>query len=36
MKKLVMKNILKLEEAAMTVLGIYFLSFHNLGIPIWI
>lgn len=31
-----MKNILKLEEAAMTVLGIYFLTIHNLHISIWI
>lgn len=31
-----MKNILKLEEIAMTAIGIYLLTFHNLGISIWI
>jgi Domain of unknown function (DUF4260) len=31
-----MKTILKLEEAAMTVIGIYFLTCYNLGLPIWL
>jgi hypothetical protein len=31
-----MKIILKLEEAAMAAIGIYFLSFHNLGLSVWI
>jgi hypothetical protein len=30
-----MKNTLKLEELAMTAVGIYFLSLHNLGLPWW-
>jgi hypothetical protein len=32
----VMKTILKLEEAAMTAVAIYFLSLHSLGLPIWV
>jgi hypothetical protein len=31
-----MKTILKLEEAAMASIGIYFLSLYNLGLPIWL
>jgi Domain of unknown function (DUF4260) len=31
-----MKSILKLEEAAMTTLGIYFLTRYNLGLSVWI
>ncbi|MDB5231267.1 MAG: hypothetical protein JWN76_2072 [Chitinophagaceae bacterium] len=31
-----MRNTLKLEEAAMTVLGIYLLTIHNLNISAWI
>ena len=31
-----MKTTLKLEEAAMTAITIYFLSIYNLGIPIWL
>lgn len=31
-----MKTILKLEEAAMTVLAVYFLSIYNLGLPVWL
>jgi hypothetical protein len=31
-----MKSILKVEEAAMTALGIYFLTRYNLGLPFWI
>ncbi len=31
-----MKNVLRLEEAAMTALGIYFLTIHNLNISIWL
>jgi Domain of unknown function (DUF4260) len=31
-----MKSILKLEEAAMTFLGIYFLTHYKLGLPVWI
>ncbi len=31
-----MKNVVRLEEAAMTALGIYFLTIHNLNISIWI
>jgi hypothetical protein len=30
-----MKTTLKLEDAAMTAIGIYFLSRYNLGLPIW-
>lgn len=30
-----MKTTLKLEEAAMTVLGVYLLSYFNLGLPVW-
>jgi hypothetical protein len=30
-----MKAILKLEEAAMTAIGIYFISVYNLGLPVW-
>lgn len=30
-----MKTVLKLEEAAMTALGIYFLTIYNLGLPLW-
>jgi hypothetical protein len=31
-----MKNVLRLEEAAMAALGIYFLTIHNLHISIWL
>jgi hypothetical protein len=31
-----LKTILKLEEAAMTAVAIYFLSKYNLGLPVWI
>jgi Domain of unknown function (DUF4260) len=31
-----MKTILILEEAAMTVIGIYFLTRYNLDLPIWV
>ena len=31
-----MKNILRVEEAAMAVLGIYFLTIHNLHLSVWI
>jgi hypothetical protein len=31
-----MKTTLKLEEAAMTVIGIYLLSGYDLGLPVWI
>ena len=31
-----MKITLKLEEAAMTVIAIYFLSIHNLGLSVWV
>jgi hypothetical protein len=31
-----MKNVLKLEEIAMTAVGIYFLTIHNLNLSIWI
>jgi Domain of unknown function (DUF4260) len=31
-----MKTILKLEETAMTALGIYFLTYYNLGLSVWI
>ena len=31
-----MKTILKLEEAAMTIMAIYFLSRYNLGLPVWL
>ena len=31
-----MKTIIKLEEAAMTAIGIYLLTIYNLGIPVWI
>ncbi len=30
-----MKTILKIEEAAMTLVAIYFLCIHNLGLPVW-
>lgn len=30
-----MKQTLRLEEMAMTALGIYLLKFYNLGLPIW-
>lgn len=30
-----MKTVLKLEEAAMTVAGIYFLYLYDLGLPVW-
>ncbi len=30
-----MKNTIKLEELGMTLLGIYFLSLHSLGLPWW-
>jgi hypothetical protein len=30
-----MKTILKLEEVAMTLAAIYFLSQHSLGLPVW-
>ncbi len=31
-----MKTTLKLEEAAMTVIAIYFLSIYNLGLSVWV
>jgi len=31
-----MNAILKLEEAAMTAIAIYFLSFYDLGLPVWV
>jgi len=31
-----MKSTLKMEEAAMTLAAIYFLTLHNLGLSIWI
>jgi hypothetical protein len=31
-----MKTILKLEEAAMTAMGIYLLSMYNLNLPFWV
>lgn len=31
-----MKTIIKLEEAAMTAVGIYFLTQYNLGISVWL
>jgi len=31
-----MKTILKLEETAMAAIGIYLLSRHNLGLPVWL
>ena len=31
-----MKNLIKLEELGVTAMGIYFLTIHNLNIPIWI
>lgn len=31
-----MKNIIKLEEAAITLVSIYFLSKYNLGLSVWI
>jgi hypothetical protein len=31
-----MKTILKLEEAAMATIGIYFLTIYNLGLPVWL
>lgn len=31
-----MKNVLKLEEAAMAALGVYFLTGYNLNISIWL
>jgi Domain of unknown function (DUF4260) len=31
-----MKTTLKLEEAAMAALGIYFLTLYNLGLSVWI
>ena len=31
-----MDKVLKLEELAMTVMGIYLLTFNQLGIPVWI
>ncbi|MBI2731599.1 MAG: DUF4260 domain-containing protein [Sphingobacteriales bacterium] len=30
-----MKTTLKIEEAAMTIVAIYFISQHNLGLPLW-
>ncbi len=30
-----MKTVLKIEELAMTVIAIYALSFHSLGLPAW-
>jgi Domain of unknown function (DUF4260) len=35
-KLLIMKLIIKLEEAAMTAVAIYFLSVYNLGLPVWV
>ena len=31
-----MKVLLKLEEAAIAAIGIYFLSINNLGLPVWL
>jgi hypothetical protein len=31
-----MKSLLKAEEAAMTVVALYALSFHTLGMPVWL
>ena len=31
-----MKNILRAEDEAMAVLGIYFLTIHNLHLSVWI
>ena len=31
-----MKTILQLEEAAMTAIGLYFLSQHSLDLPVWL
>jgi len=31
-----MKTILKVEEAAITALAIYYLTFHSLGLPLWV
>ncbi len=31
-----MKILLKLEEAAIAAIGIYFLSIYNLGLPVWL
>ncbi len=31
-----MKTILKLEEAAMTAIGIYLLTYFNLGLSVWV
>lgn len=31
-----MKTVLKLEEAAMTAVAIYFLSIYSLGLPAWV
>ncbi len=31
-----MKTIIKLEEAAMAAIGIYFLTQNNFGLPIWV
>ena len=31
-----MKILLKLEEAAITAISIYFLSIYNLGLPVWL
>ena len=31
-----MKAILKIEEAAMTCIAIYFLSIYSLGLPVWL
>ena len=31
-----MKIILRCEEAAMAIIAIYFLSFYNLGLPVWL
>ena len=31
-----MKTYLKVEELAMTVVGIYFLTVYNLGLPLWL
>lgn len=31
-----MKTVLKLEEVAITAIAIYFLSYHSLGLSVWI
>jgi len=31
-----MKKIIQIEEVAITALSIYFLTLHNLGLPVWV